>query len=120
MNKRKLRSFALCAMLPALCIPAEAQQQAKIAKIGWLGARSAPRQGEYSTGALVEVQRTLRELGYVEGKNIEFESRYADNVLAKLPDLADKMLATGGYFERFRSCGIEKRKRDTPSDIRYV
>jgi hypothetical protein len=32
-------------------------------------------------------------------------------------NILDKMLATGGYFERFRSRGIEKRKRDTPPDI---
>src|SRR5262245_34880287 len=92
MNKRHLGSFALGVHLLAPCFSADAQQQAKIAKIGWLGARSAPRQGEYSTGALVEVQHTLRELGYVEGKNIEFESRYADNVLAKLPDLANELI----------------------------
>src|SRR5262245_14066517 len=91
-KKVKVIGIALSTMLVALCSSAEAQQQAKLAKIGWLGARSAPRQGEYSTGALVEVQRTLRELGYVEGKNIEFESRYADNVLAKLPDLADELI----------------------------
>src|SRR6266705_2501395 len=92
MKKAGLLSILFVAVLLAVAVIAAAQQPAKIAKIGWLGARSAPRQGEYSTGALVEVQRTLRELGYVEGKNIEFESRYADNVLAKLPSLADELI----------------------------
>jgi putative ABC transport system substrate-binding protein len=92
MKKAAASSLLIAVALVAFAVIAEAQQPAKIAKIGWLGARSAPRQGGYSTGALVEVQRTLRELGYVEGKNIEFESRYADNVLAKLPSLADELI----------------------------
>ena len=36
MNKRKLGSFALCAMLFALCLPAEAQQPKKVHRIGYL------------------------------------------------------------------------------------
>ena len=41
MNKRKLGSFALCAMLFALCFPAEAQQPAK-SRIGFLTGVSSP------------------------------------------------------------------------------
>ena len=68
--------------------PAEAQQQAKIPKIGWLGARPAS-----VPGAGHEVfRRELRELGYVEGKNIAFEYRYADNKLDRLPALADELV----------------------------
>src|SRR5262249_47539894 len=37
MNKRKLGSFALCAMLFALWLPAEAQQPGKVPRIGYLG-----------------------------------------------------------------------------------
>jgi hypothetical protein len=29
-------------------------------------------------------------------------------------NILDKILVTEGYFKRFRSCGIEKRKRDNP------
>ena len=36
MNKRKLGSFALCAMLIALGFPAEAQQAKKVPRIGYL------------------------------------------------------------------------------------
>jgi hypothetical protein len=36
MNKRKLGSFALCAMLFALCFPAEAQEPKKVPRIGYL------------------------------------------------------------------------------------
>jgi hypothetical protein len=33
-------------------------------------------------------------------------------------DILDKILATGGYFKRFCSDGIEKRKRDTRPVVR--
>ena len=37
--------------------------------------------------------------------------------MAVLPDLfLDKVLVTGEYFSRFRSCGIETRQRDTEGD----
>ena len=34
----------------------------------------------------------LRDLGYVEGKNIAFEYRFADNKLDRLPALADELV----------------------------
>jgi putative tryptophan/tyrosine transport system substrate-binding protein len=66
---------------------AQAQQQAKILKIGYLSA-VPDRQG----GASESVKRELETLGYVEGKNITFESRYADNKLDRLPALADELV----------------------------
>jgi putative ABC transport system substrate-binding protein len=65
---------------------AEAQQQAKIPKIGWLGARSA------SAPAREVFARELRALGYVEGKNIAIEYRYAEGKLDRLPALADELV----------------------------
>src|SRR5262245_46694422 len=66
---------------------AEAQQHAKIFKIGYLSAVS-DRQG----GASESVKRELETLSYVEGKNITFESRYAGNKLDRLPALADELI----------------------------
>ena len=37
-------------------------------------------------------RREFRELGYVEGKNIAFEYRYADDKLDRLPALADELV----------------------------
>lgn len=37
-------------------------------------------------------RRELRRLGYVEGKNITFESRQAENKLDRLPALADELV----------------------------
>jgi hypothetical protein len=56
---------------------AEAQQQAKLSKIGWLD--SGPSVRGTRLGELF-LQR-LRELGYVEGKNITIEYRSADDKL---------------------------------------
>jgi ABC-type uncharacterized transport system substrate-binding protein len=81
--KKKITVLALCIMLFALCGSAQAQQEAKIPKIGFLGARSAAA----GTG-LERLRSELRALGYVEGKNLAFESRYAENKLDRLPALA--------------------------------
>jgi len=82
--------FTLCALLFALCASAQAQQPAKIIKIGYLSpvSDSPGSQG----GARQAIRRELETLGYVEGKNILFESRYADNKLDRLPELADELV----------------------------
>jgi ABC-type uncharacterized transport system substrate-binding protein len=66
---------------------AQAQQQAKLPKIGWLGSRSA------SAPARELFERELRALGYVEGKNIAFEYRYAEGKLDRLSSLADELVS---------------------------
>jgi putative ABC transport system substrate-binding protein len=62
------------------------QAQSKLPKIGWLSAVSAPPRGRE------EVIRRLRELGYVDGKTIAYEFRYADNNFERLPALADELV----------------------------
>ena len=83
---RKLIVVALCAMLLALSLPAEAQQPKKISKIGWIVT------GSGSATGLESFRREILALGYVEGKNIAFESRYADNKLERLPTLAEELV----------------------------
>ena len=84
MNKRKLGSFALSVMLFALCSSAEAQQMGKVPRIGFLSGQSLS-----TISARTEAFRQgLRELGYVESKNIVVEWRYADGKLDRLPALA--------------------------------
>jgi len=86
--KKKITFLVLCAMLFALCVSADAQQPAKVAKIGWLsiGLYSGP--GSTIRGLPPE----LRALGYVEGMNIAFDYRYAENKLDRLPALADELV----------------------------
>jgi ABC-type uncharacterized transport system substrate-binding protein len=75
-------AFALCGAV------AEAQQQAKVAKIGWLGSGSSSAPGSLR----VVFQQVLSEIGYVEGKNIVFEHRFAEGKLDRLPALADELV----------------------------
>jgi len=67
---------------------AQAQQQAKVAKIGWLGVSSASRQAPSIEG----FRREFRALGYVEGKSIAFEYRDAEGKPDRLPAVADELV----------------------------
>jgi len=84
---RKIFCLALCALLFALCVPADAQPQTKVPKIGLLRARLIA-----SGTSLDALVRELRAIGYVEGKNIAFESRSAENKLDRLPALGDELV----------------------------
>jgi putative ABC transport system substrate-binding protein len=67
--------------------PAEAQQPArKMARIGYLSGRSGP------FDSLVAFKEGLRELGWVEGKQIEFEYRYAGNDDDRLSEFAIELV----------------------------
>ena len=72
----------------ALPLAAHAQQPKKIPRIGFLIATSplviAARIDAFKQG--------LRELGYVEGKSIEIDFRWADGKLDRLPALAAELV----------------------------
>jgi hypothetical protein len=74
MNKRKLGSFALCAVLLVLSVSAEAQQPKKIPRIGYLSSGDPASESIRSEA----IRLALRELGYIEGQNIAFEVPYAE------------------------------------------
>jgi putative tryptophan/tyrosine transport system substrate-binding protein len=65
--------FTLGAMLFALCVPAQGQEMKKVPRIGY-----AASGGDINNpGFIVEAfRRGLRDLGYIEGKNIVVEYRY--------------------------------------------
>jgi ABC-type uncharacterized transport system substrate-binding protein len=86
MNK-KIAILALCTMF-ALCFTAQAQQQAKMPKIGFLSPGSAP-----SNTSIELFLREFRKLGYVDGKNIAIEVRHAEDKLDRLPDLAHELVS---------------------------
>jgi putative tryptophan/tyrosine transport system substrate-binding protein len=86
--KRKITILTFCAMLFALCLPAAAQQPTKVPRIGFLGATYPS-----TNAARIEAFRQgLRELGYVEGKNIVIEYRWAEGKTERLPDLAAELV----------------------------
>jgi putative ABC transport system substrate-binding protein len=69
-------------------VAVEAQQPTKIPRIGYLAGSSLS-----ALSARIEALRQgLRELGYVEGKNIVIEWRFADGKLDRLPALAAELV----------------------------
>src|SRR6476646_951975 len=64
----------IAALLVALSAPAQAQQPTKISRIGFLSTNSR----ESMSSRAEAFRRGLRELGYVDGKNISIEYRYAE------------------------------------------
>ena len=87
---RNLKSAILLgAMLFALCVPAEAQQPAKVPRIGYVSAGGDPK----TSGPNVEAFRQgLRDLGYIEGKTILVEYRYAQGKLDQVPGLLAELM----------------------------
>src|SRR5215469_144871 len=78
----------LCAILFALCSSAEAQQQKKIARIGYLFA-STPA----ATALNIEAFRQgMRELGHVEGKTFVLELRYGEGRAERFPEIARELV----------------------------
>ena len=73
--RKEIIAFALCALLIALCPSAEAQQSGKVFRIGFLDNSNAS-----GMAVMVDAFRQgLRDLGYIEGKNILVEYRFAES-----------------------------------------
>ena len=88
MAHRSVSTLALSALLFALCSSASAQQPAKVPRIGFLNASSPS-----SVATRVDAFRQgLRDLGYVEGKNIVVEYRHAEGKQDRLKELADELV----------------------------
>jgi len=86
--KKSVFCLALGAMLFAICFSAEAQQPTKVPRIGHLVANfpsTNPARNE-------AFRQGLRELGYVEGKSIVIEWRYAEGKPDWLPALAAELV----------------------------
>ncbi len=86
MNRKLLWLFTI--LILAVGTLAEAQQAAKIPRIGYLSSVSASA-ASFRTEPF---RRGLRELGYVEGKNIVVEYRYAEGKMDRLPALAAELV----------------------------
>src|SRR5262245_65458219 len=86
--KRKIAILTLGAMLFALGFSAQAQQAKKIPVVGFLLGAS-PSVTQSDTDAL---RQGLRDLGYIEEKNIVIEYRYAEGREGGLRDLAAELV----------------------------
>src|SRR5262245_42928757 len=98
--RKTVISFALTALLLALCASAEAQQAKRVPRIGYLSIGDPATESTRSEG----IRLALRELGYIERQNIAFEYRYGKGKLDRLAELAaelvrlkvDLIVASGG------------------------
>jgi putative tryptophan/tyrosine transport system substrate-binding protein len=87
--RKTVFGFALGAVLFALYVFAEAQQSLKIPRIGYVSGTGNPS----NPGPYVEALRQgLRDLGYVEGKNIAIEYRGAEGKLDLIPSLVKELV----------------------------
>ena len=87
-TRQSVLCLALCAMLFALSYSASAQQPAKVPRIGYLSALSPSAESSRLQG----FRQGLRDLGYVDGKNIIIESRFAEGKLDRFPGLAAELV----------------------------
>jgi putative ABC transport system substrate-binding protein len=106
--KAKLTAAAAQTVLSAIfftfCLPAQAQQTTKVARIGYLTSGRLDNSPENRKA----FRQGLRDLGYVEGKNIVIEWRQGDWKRAHVPALAaelvrlkvDVIVTTGSWDTR--------------------
>ena len=88
MTYRRKLIIALLASSLGVPLASFGQQAAKVARIGFLEASSPS-----AIAARIEAFRQgLRELGYVEGKNVAIEYRYAEGNFDRLPALAAELV----------------------------
>ena len=86
--KKTITVLTLSALLFALGLPADAQQQAKVPRIGFLDNSTAA-----GSAVLVEAFRQeLSKLGWIEGKNITIEYRFAEGKNERLPELVADLI----------------------------
>ena len=89
MARRQALTRLITAVLLFVAVPVavEAQDPTRVWRIGFLGS------GSYSSGdpRVEALRHGLRELGYVEGRNLAFEFRWADGNADRLPGLAAEL-----------------------------
>jgi putative ABC transport system substrate-binding protein len=120
--KRTMTVLALCAMRFGLSLPAEAQQQTgKIPRIGFLSRELHPSDSRAVEGHRLEgFRQGLRELGYIEGKTIIIEYRYADGRLERLPSFAGELVRLKVEIIVADTTVVARAARDVTSTIPIV
>jgi putative ABC transport system substrate-binding protein len=98
--EKRIVAIALGAMIFAVCFTAEAQQQGKVYRVGYLDPSSASA----TAGLLEAFRQELSKYGWVEGKNLIIEYRFAELKSDRMVELAaelvrwkaDVIVAAGG------------------------
>src|ERR1700682_2213315 len=85
----KRRTFVASSLiLASLHEIAAAQSPARVFRVGWIVATSAAASAPF----LDVLRKGLADLGYIEGRNLAIETRYADDVLDRVPALSQELL----------------------------
>jgi putative ABC transport system substrate-binding protein len=88
-NPKWLGLLVIAFVLAVAVVVAEAQQSAKVPRVGYVSSTGDPK----APGPLVEAFRQkLGALGYTEGKNIQVEYRFAAGKLDRIPGFVDELL----------------------------
>ena len=87
--RKSFFGLVLSALLFALCVPVEAQQPKKLPRIGYLVTAGDPGNPDSHDKAFRE---RLRDLGYIEGKNILIEYRYLEGKRDRIPSLVAELV----------------------------
>src|SRR5262245_40774243 len=88
MKKVAVPSIVFSVVFLALGVIAQAQQPKKVPLLGYLLTGDAASGSQRFEG----IRLALRERGYIEGKNIATEYRYAERKLDRLPELAAELV----------------------------
>jgi hypothetical protein len=97
MKKAALAPVLVAVTILAVAVIAEAQPHVKMRKIGWIIS------GSWEAAGADSFKRELRQLGYIEGKNITIEDRSADNDLDRLPALVEELVRDSHLFVKIVS-----------------
>src|ERR1700693_5874386 len=86
------RVFVATLAAGALLLPrsAPAQPVGRVARVGYLTPSSLA-----ARGGMLELRQRLRDLGYVEGRDLRLEIRAANEDFERLPDLAADLVRSG-------------------------
>jgi ABC-type uncharacterized transport system substrate-binding protein len=87
-DSKKAFALALCLLLLALCVPADAQQPKKVHRLGYLSASDPARESTRAEG----IGLALRERGYTEGQNIGIKYRYTQRNVDRSSQLAAELV----------------------------
>src|SRR5687767_10498387 len=98
--KSKSLFWLLTTVLLITGLAAQAQQPKKLTRIGYISSRDPSHESARAEG----IRLALRELGYIEGQNIDFQYRYSEGNTARASELVtdlvrlkvDIMIIAGG------------------------